>query len=158
MAEAGLDVVLIDVWAEHVENINTRGLRIVGVGGDRHVKVNNSNQVSCFINNIHLQVRATSDPSQETPVDIVFVQCKAAHTRLAVTQARNMFKQVGRTPGYLIFMILSQSTVFISFQNGLGNEELIAELMGEDRVLGGLTAQGANVEVNIVNLGTSVMT
>ena len=98
LAEAGLDVVLIDVWAEHVENINTRGLRIVGVGGDRHVKVNNSNQVSCFINNIHLQVRATSDPSQETPVDIVFVQCKAAHTRLAVTQARNMFKQVGRRP------------------------------------------------------------
>ena len=48
--------------------------------------------------------------------------------------------------------------MFISFQNGLGNEELIAELMGEGRVLGGLTAQGANVEVNIVNLGTSVMT
>ncbi len=43
----------------------------------------------------------------------------------------------------------SQSTVFISFQNGLGNEELIAELMGEDRVLGGLTAQGANIEVTM---------
>ena len=42
-----------------------------------------------------------------------------------------------------------QSTVFISFQNGLGNEELIAELMGEDRVLGGLTAQGANIEVTM---------
>ena len=111
LAEAGLDVVLIDVWAEHVENINTRGLRIVGVGGDRHVKVNNSNQVSCFINNInniHPQVRATSDPSQETPVDIVFVQCKAAHTRLAVTQARNMFKQVGRRP------VISHIYVFVS--------------------------------------------
>ena len=45
--------------------------------------------------------------------------------------------------------MLSQSTVFISFQNGLGNEELIAELMGEDRVLGGLTAQGANIEVTM---------
>ena len=96
LSEAGLDVVLIDVWAEHVENINTRGLRIVGVGGDRHVKVNNSNQVSCFINNIHLQVRATSDPSQETPVDIVFVQCKAAHTRQAVLGAKKMFHQVRR--------------------------------------------------------------
>ena len=39
--------------------------------------------------------------------------------------------------------------MFISFQNGLGNEELIAELMGEDRVLGGLTAQGANIEVTL---------
>ena len=47
-------------------------------------------------------------------------------------------------------MMSSQSTVFISFQNGLGNEELIAELMGEDRVLGGLTAQGANIEVSRV--------
>ena len=40
LAEKGLDVVLVDVWAEHVETINTRGLRIVGVGGDRLVKVN----------------------------------------------------------------------------------------------------------------------
>ena len=39
-----------------------------------------------------------------------------------------------------------QGTVFISFQNGLGNEELIASLVGEKKVLGGLTAQGANVE------------
>ena len=39
-----------------------------------------------------------------------------------------------------------QGTVFISFQNGLGNEELIASLVGERKVLGGLTAQGANVE------------
>ena len=46
-------------------------------------------------------------------------------------------------------MMSTQSTVFISFQNGLGNEELIAELMGEDRVLGGLTAQGANIEVTM---------
>ena len=40
LAEKGLDVVLVDVWAEHVETINSRGLRIVGVGGDRLVKVN----------------------------------------------------------------------------------------------------------------------
>ena len=38
--------------------------------------------------------------------------------------------------------------MFISFQNGLGNEELVQDLVGEDKVLGGLTAQGANVEVN----------
>ena len=63
LAEAGLDVVLIDVWAEHVENINTRGLRIVGVGGDRHVKVNNSNQVSCFITIIYI-FRCAPPPTQ----------------------------------------------------------------------------------------------
>jgi len=114
LAEKGLSVVLIDVWREHVDTINNKGLRIVGVGGDRQVKV-----------------RASSTPSSEDKVDIVFVQCKAAHTREAITGAKNMF---------------SKDTVFISFQNGLGNEELVAELMGEDRVLGGLTAQGANIE------------
>ena len=79
LAEKGLDVVLIDVWEEHVNNINTAGLRIVGVGGDRFVKV-----------------RATTDPAGESPVDIVFVQCKAAHTRQAVLGAKKMFHQVRR--------------------------------------------------------------
>ena len=76
-------------------------------------------------------MRATCEPQSESAVDIVFVQCKAAHTRQAVLGAKKMFHE---------------GTVFISFQNGLGNEELIAELVGENAVLGGLTAQGANVE------------
>ena len=79
LAEKGLDVVLIDVWEEHVNNINKAGLRIVGVGGDRFVKV-----------------RATTNPAGEAPVDIVFVQCKAAHTRQAVLGAKKMFHQVRR--------------------------------------------------------------
>lgn len=114
LSENGLNVVLIDVWQEHVDTINSKGLRIVGVGGDRQVKVG-----------------ASSSPATESQVDIVFVQCKAAHTREAINGARNMF---------------GKDTVFISFQNGLGNEELVAELMGDGSVLGGLTAQGANIE------------
>ena len=42
------------------------------------------------------QVRATSKPESESAVDIVFVQCKAAHTKQAIMGARNMFKQVTR--------------------------------------------------------------
>jgi len=114
LAEKGLNVVLVDVWEEHIAAINERGLKIVGVGGDRHV-----------------EVRATSTPSDEEPVDLVFVQCKAAHTKAALEGAKNMFKE---------------ETIFISFQNGLGNEELIGEVVGKNKVLGGLTAQGANVE------------
>ena len=77
LAEKGLQVVLIDVWEEHVNNINKNGLRIVGVGGDRFVKVG-----------------ASTDPSGQAPVDIVFVQCKAAHTKQAVLGAKNMFHEV----------------------------------------------------------------
>jgi len=71
LAEKGLDVVLLDVWQEHVDNINNQGLRIVGVGGDRQVKV-----------------RASSSPTKESQVDIVFVQCKAAHTKEAILGAK----------------------------------------------------------------------
>lgn len=37
-AEAGLDVVAIDPWSEHIEAIAQRGLRLVGPDGDRVVR------------------------------------------------------------------------------------------------------------------------
>ena len=63
-------------------------------------------------------------------VDLVLVQCKALHTPAALEQAKALF---------------GEHTVAVSFQNGLGNEELIGEHIGAQRVLGGLTAQGATV-------------
>ena len=43
----------------------------------------------------HVSVRATTSPSEEKhPMDVVFVQCKAAHTRSALDGAKNMFKEV----------------------------------------------------------------
>lgn len=79
----------------------------------------------------YITVGATTDPRQLAAVDVVFVQCKAPYTRQAVGQALNLF---------------GEDTVAISFQNGLGNEETIAEVIGMERVLGGVTAQGASVE------------
>ena len=116
LAEHGLDVTLIDVWPEHVDAINRDGLRVVGHRGDRRVGL-----------------RATTDPASCGPVDVVLVHCKAANTVAAVRAAR----EAGLFKG---------GTVAISFQNGLGNEETIAELIGAERVLGGVTAQGASVE------------
>jgi len=42
--------------------------------------------------------------------------------------------------------VFGDHTVAVSFQNGLGNEEAIAGVVGAERVLGGLSAQGATVE------------
>lgn len=114
LAEKGLDVTLIDVWKDHINEINNNGLKMVGYGGDRYIKV-----------------KATDNPSEMLPVDVILVQCKASNTADAINNAKP---------------IIHKDTVVISFQNGLGNEENIAEFIGEEKVLGGLTAQGANME------------
>ena len=116
LAERGLEVTLIDVWQEHVDAINRDGLRVVGHRGDRRIGVS-----------------ATTDPAACGPVDVVLVHCKAASTVAAVSAARD----AGLFDG---------DTVAISFQNGLGNEETIAGVIGAGRVLGGVTAQGASIE------------
>ena len=38
LAEKGLNVILIDVWKEHVDAINKNGLKMDGYGGDRFIK------------------------------------------------------------------------------------------------------------------------
>ena len=77
-------------------------------------------------------ISATSDIASLGPHDVVIVQCKAPATREAVQSAKHLFHD---------------DTVAVSFQNGLGNEDVIAEVLGSSRkVLGGQTLQGAHVE------------
>ena len=113
LAEGGLDVTLVDIRREHVEAINRDGLRIVGHGGERTVRV-----------------AATLDPARLSATDVVLFQCKAFANEAAARSVRHIVKG---------------STVVISFQNGLGNEETLGRILGEEHVLGGLTAQGAVV-------------
>lgn len=114
LREGGLNVTLVDVWADHVAAMNRRGLRIVGDGADRSIPV-----------------RAVTSAASVPPADVVSVQCKSAQTVEAVRSAAGLF---------------AGSTVAISFQNGIGNEEAIGGVIGADRVLGGWTALGASVE------------
>jgi len=114
LAEGGMDVTLIDPWAEHVGIIQKNGLKMVGCGGDRFIPVN-----------------AECSTKELPAADIIFVQCKATQSRAAMTQTLD---------------VVGPETVVISFQNGLGNEKLLAEIAGSDKVLGGLTAQGASIE------------
>jgi 2-dehydropantoate 2-reductase len=116
LAEGGMRVTLVDPWQEHIEAIQKNGLKMVGFGGDRYVPIG-----------------ATTNPAEIESADVIFVQCKANFNAAAAQSVQHLFG--GDT-----------DTVAISFQNGLGNEEELAEYFGEDRVLGGLTAQGANVE------------
>ena len=63
-------------------------------------------------------------PRRIAHADIVLFQCKAHATRAAAEAAKHLIDGGG---------------VAISFQNGLGNEEALAELLGKEHVLGGVT-------------------
>ena len=67
---------------------------------------------------------ATTDAGRVAHADIVFFQCKAQSTSIAAEAARHLIDGGG---------------VAISFQNGLGNEEVLAKLLGKEHVLGGIT-------------------
>ena len=73
LAEKGLNVILIDVWKEHVEAINKNGLKMDGHGGDRFIKV-----------------KATTDPSTVGIVDAVIVMCKATVLEPALNSIKNI--------------------------------------------------------------------
>jgi 2-dehydropantoate 2-reductase len=114
LAEGGLDVTLVDTWEEHISTIASKGLRIVGVGGNRAIPV-----------------KATTDAGTIKAADVVLFQCKAFVNESAAKAAKHLF---------------TGQPVAISFQNGLGNEEAIAKILGAQNVMGGLTAQAGLVE------------
>jgi 2-dehydropantoate 2-reductase len=76
-------------------------------------------------------ITATTHGGDIETADVVLFQCKAPANEAAAKSVRHLF---------------AGATVAVSFQNGLGNEEELARILGEDAVLGGLTAQAALVE------------
>jgi 2-dehydropantoate 2-reductase len=74
-----------------------------------------------------VKVPATSDPSTVGPVDLVVNFVKCYHTEAAVRSAAPM---------------IGGDTVVLSLQNGWGNAARISSIVGEERVLVGLTYHG----------------
>jgi 2-dehydropantoate 2-reductase len=75
LAEGGLDVTLVDVWKEHVDAINRNGLKIIGHGGDRSVRV-----------------PATADPRSLGVADVILFQCKAFANEVAARSVQHAVK------------------------------------------------------------------
>lgn len=74
-----------------------------------------------------VKVRARTSCDGIDPVDLVVVLTKSYHTRDAVVAARP---------------IVGPETVVMSLQNGLGHEDIIAEIVGRERTLAGKTYTG----------------
>ena len=75
-------------------------------------------------------VHAGTDPARLGPVDLAIVLVKATDTAAAAAALPDLLAPDGAA---------------LSLQNGLGNVERLAEALGPERVLGGVTAQGATL-------------
>lgn len=70
LTEGGANVVLVDIWKEHVDAINEKGLLMTGYGEERTIKV-----------------RATSNFKEVGVVDLVILMTKACQTEQAIRDA-----------------------------------------------------------------------
>ena len=70
------------------------------------------------------------DPTSTSPIDIALILVKSYQTERATVEAKSL---------------LSSNGMAITLQNGLGNFEAIAKIIGADRVVQGVTAIGANM-------------
>jgi len=77
-----------------------------------------------------VKVRATTDHSQPGPVELVIVFTKSADTKTAALQS---------------LPLKAENTLYLTIQNGLGNREIIASVVGNNRVLSGVTFDSANL-------------
>ncbi len=90
----GLEVYAYDVWKEHVQVIQQRGLRISGAA------------------DFTARVNATTNAREIPPCEYGIVATKSTHTRPAIEQTAHLF---------------GENSAVGSVQNGVGNEEILAE-------------------------------
>lgn len=109
LARAGEDVTLLEVNAARAHLLNTDGLQIVQTGRDESITV---------------PMRVVTSAEGLEPFDLVFIAVKTYQTENAVKAA---------------LAAANASTRFLSMQNGIGNTEVVARLVGPDRVLCGIT-------------------
>jgi len=115
LAGVGNEVVLVDVSQDAVGAINTYGLSIQD-------KASGSTRT--------VRVPASSEPAKLSPVDLVVNFVKCYHTDAAIRSALPM---------------IGPDTVVLTLQNGWGNAPKISAIVGEERVLVGLTYHSATL-------------
>jgi len=74
LAEGGFDVTLVDVWKEHMDAVNERGLSIEAAGKERIIK----------------NIRGTTDPAEAGKADLIVVFVKSTATSEAMKGAMSL--------------------------------------------------------------------
>lgn len=118
LAKSGEDVTLYG--REHcITPINERGLSIEGIWGKHHVT-----NIKGY-SNLNKIARC-----EGTSFDLVLITVKSYDTRNLLEHYLHTFEA---------------SNIAVSLQNGLGNLEIIAELLGKDKAIGGRVIFGAEL-------------
>jgi 2-dehydropantoate 2-reductase len=118
LTEAGHNVWLITRNAAHVQAMQSNGLTLRNPAGQlRTVRVQAS-------------TRASDALSDGVPIDCVIVLVKSAQTHDAAQAA---------------LPLLSAHTSVLSLQNGLGHEDILAPIVGAQRLLAGKTYCGGQI-------------
>lgn len=80
--------------------------------------------------NSRIKVKSNSDPKEIGISDLVIICVKAYHTKEAILHAKPL---------------IGNNTLVLTLQNGIGNIEMISEIAGADKVIGGITNHGATL-------------
>jgi 2-dehydropantoate 2-reductase len=113
LSEANVDVVLYDIFREHVEKVNADGLAIEDAA--------TGSVTVC-------RPRASTDPRTLEGSDVLIIFVKSTATEQA---AAELAPRTGR------------DAIVLTLQNGLGNEAIINRHFGPHRTAAGVTSQGA---------------
>jgi len=84
--------------------------------------------------NWQAQVKVAADPKEIGQVDLIVICVKSYDTKEAIMHAR---------------ALVGDNTRVLTLQNGIGNIEIISEVVGVDKVMGGVTNLGAT----LINIG-----
>jgi len=113
LAIAGENVVLYDVYREHIDTVNKEGLSIEDAETGK-------------ITVVHPQ--ASSDPESVKNSDVLLIFVKSTNTE----SVANQFKSFA-----------APHTIVLTLQNGLGNDAILVKHFGIERTAIGVTSQGA---------------
>lgn len=132
MAQAGHDVVLVG-RDPHMAAVRAGGLRISGIWGEHHVTT--------------LDARTSAQELPPGQFDVILITTKCYDTAAAVAA---------------VAPLADAGTLVCSYQNGLGNAELIAQAVGWQRTLGARVIFGTwipepgQVKVTVIAQPTAV--
>lgn len=116
LAAAGQKMFFVDPWKEHVDAINKNGLLMVESATGAEEIV---------------RVTATTNPDDVGVVDVIIFLVKGTKSRETIQRVKGM---------------IDDDTIVVTFQNGLGNTDLLAEYVNPENVAFGVIDSSAGID------------